>query len=166
MLIEAKQLIGLPVAAEDTQSKIGKVFQVLIDPENGRVLGFEVVSGGIFAPKRVLSITDVREWDPNGIVTATIENLVDPQEIIRINEIIKKNIYFLGMKAKTENGKGLGVVDDLLIDTETESVVKYYLKDLINSRVLTADKVTKIDKHIIFSDDIAEIPPGAAGVTA
>jgi len=167
MFIEAKKIIGLPVAAVDTESKIGEISQILIEPENGTLLGFLVKAGGIFAAKKVLSVVDVRDWDPNGLVTESIDNLVPPSEIVRIKEVLDKNIILIGMPAKTESGKSLGSVEDLLIDTDTSCVVKYYLKDLLgNARVLSSDKVIKIDKAVIFSDDIAEIPPGAAGVAA
>lgn len=166
MFIEARKLIGLPVAAMDTQSKIGEIRQILVDPENGRLLGFEIATGGILNPKKILATTDIRDWDPNGIVTASIDNLVESKEVVRIKEVLDRKIFLIGMKAKTESGKGLGMVEDLLIDTDTECVAKYYLKDLLGkARILTADKVIKIDRQIIFADDTAEIPPGAAGVT-
>lgn len=172
MMIEAKKLIGLPVAAIDTQSKIGEISQILIDPNNGNLMGFIVSTRGsanwqIFAPKKILSITDIRDWDPNGIVTASIDNLVEKKEIVRIKEILDNKIFLLGMSAKTESGKNMGVIDDLLIDTENQSVQKYYLRDLLgNSRIFLSNKVLKINKVIVFSDDVAEPPTGAAGAVA
>lgn len=175
MFIEAKKLIGLPVAALDAQSKIGEIREILVDPENGRLLGFLIQGGGIFAAKKVLSIVDVREWDPKAIVTESIENIVEPNEIVRIKEVLVKNIILMGMKAKTESGQSLGEVDDLLIDTETQSVVKYYLKDLLGkNRILTSDQVVKIetkglpfgDKNIVFADDVSEPTGGAVETQA
>ena len=167
MFIEAKKLIGLPVAATDTQSKVGEIRQILVDSSNGNLLGFLVSSGGIFSPKKVLSMSDIRDWDPAGLVTDSIENLVEPKEIIRIKEVLDKKINLLGIKAKTESGKSLGIVEDLLIDTDGQCVAKYYLKDILGkARVLSTDKVIKIDKQIVFSDDIVAVPPGAAGAVA
>jgi uncharacterized protein YrrD len=167
MFIEAKKLIGLPVAAVDTQSKIGEIRQILIDPQNGNLMGFLVSLGGLLSPKKVLSAVDIREFDPNGIVTESSANLVEPKEIVRVNDIIKKKIFLIGMSAKTESGKSLGNVEDLLIDTDTSCVAKYYLKDLLGkSRVLGSDKVVKVDKQIIFADDVVEIPGGVQGVAA
>ena len=175
MFIEARKLINLPVAASDTQTKIGEIREILTDPEGGQLLGFLVSNGGIFSAEKALSVTDVRDWDPQGIVTETIENLVDPQEIVRLKNALDKKVFLLKMKAKTESGKSLGEVEDFLIDTDTQSVVKYYLKDILgNRRILTADKVSRIetkglpfgDKAVIFVDDVNEIPPDAAGATA
>lgn len=164
MFIQARKLIGLPIAAVDASSKVGEIANIVIDPVNGQVLGFLIKTGGIFSPAMALSIVDVREWDPNGLVTSSIDNLINPNEIVRIKTIISNKIDLLKMSAKTESGKSLGQVEDLLINTDTTSVAKYYLKDLLgNSRVLPADKVIKIDKHIIFADDVGELGGGVVG---
>lgn len=167
MFIEAKKIIGLSVAAIDEQAKVGTITDILVEPENGNVLGFLVSPGGLLSPKKALSIVDVTDWDPKGIVTRSVENLVPPQEIVRINEILQKRIQLLGMKAKTESGKNLGEVENFLIDSETQSVTKYYLRDILgNRKIFSSDKVSRIDKKIIFSDDVIEPPQGAVGAPA
>lgn len=168
MQIEAKKLIGLPIAANDTQSKIAEIEKILVDPNNGNVLGFLVRPGGFFSLRKVISAVDIREWDPNGIVTETINNLVGEDEIVRIKEVLDQDIDLFTMKAKTKSGKRLGAVEDFLIDTATSCVMKYYLNDLVSgSKVFPADKVIKIEKNvIIFEDDTAEIPAGAQGAAA
>ena len=166
MFIEAKKLINLPVASYDTGAKVGAIRQIVVDPENGKVLGFIVKTEGLFSPSLALSIIDIAEWDPNGLVTTSIDNLIPPKEIIHFNEIHLKDINLFQMSAKTEDGKKLGAVEDFLIDTDTQIVAKYYLKDLFNkSLVLPAEKVVKIDKQIIFADDVGELPTGVQGAT-
>ena len=160
MMIEATKLINLPVAAEDTLAKAGEIRQIVIDPENGRVLGF-LVSGGIFSKPLALSIVDIKFWDPQGLVTTYEKNLVPPSEIVRIKVVLDKKINLLNLPAQTESGKPLGRVEDFLIDTETECIVKYYLRDLLGkSRIMPADKVISIDKTIVFTDDEGEITSG------
>lgn len=167
MIIEAKKLIGLPVAAMDVRAKVGVVSEVLIAPENGKLLGFLVKVPGFFAPQKALTVSDIKNWDPKGLVTDSFENIVDPDEIVRIKEVLDKKIILIGLKAKTQSGKNLGVVDNFLVDTETETVIKYYLKDLLGkSRIFTADKVIAIDKEILFSDDVNVPPTSAQGAVA
>lgn len=164
MFIEATKLIGLPIGARDTQEKVGAIRQILVDPQNGQLLGFLIQIEGLFAPQKALSVIDVIDWDPNGLVTESIDNLVDPAEIVRLKKLIDQRTYFLGMRAKTESGISLGEVENFLINTETQSVTKYYLKDLLGrSRIFSSDKVSRIDKEIIFVDDVVEPPTGAVG---
>lgn len=153
MFIEALQLIGLPVAAEDSLSKIGAICQIIIDPASGRVLGF-LVSVGFWGDKKALSIMDIKFWDPNGLVTANAENLVEPAEIIRLKQVLDLGINLLKMPARTESNKSLGRVENFLIDTEAQVVVKYYLRGLLGqTRVMPTAKIIRIDKEIVFTDD-------------
>ena len=153
MLIEATKLIGLPVAAEDILSKIGVIRQIIVNPENGQLMGFLVLTG-FFSPAKVLSIIDIKFWDKDGIITELEENLVDQDEIVRIHKVLQDKTDLFQMPAQTESGKSLGIIENFLIDTETGSVIKYFLKDMLGqNRVMPADKVIKIDKNIIFKDD-------------
>lgn len=158
MMIEAKKLINLPIAAVDGLRKIGSVYQIIVNPETGQLMGF-LVSLGLFSKPKVLSFLDIKFWDENGLVTELEENLVEIDEIVRIKNVLNQKINLLEMSAKTESGKSLGLVENFLIETETGTVVKYYLKDLLGtSRIMPADKVIKIEKTIIFSDDEEKIP--------
>jgi len=162
MLIQATKIIGLPVAAIDTQSKIGEVKKIVIDPENGSVLGMVVAPTGFFAKQKILSSQDIIDFDKNGIVTKSDENLLDTHEVIRIEKILANNIKIIGQKAITSSKNRLGTINDILIDLDTLAIVKYYISGLFQERILTSDKLVKITKDaLIFSDDtIEQIPSG------
>lgn len=162
MFVEAIKLINLPLAAEDTLSKIGTIRQIFVDHENGHILGF-LLAKGFFSPAKVITIKDIKYWDLNGLVTETEENIVNIDDIVRIKKIFENEINLFDIPAETESGKKLGTVNNFLIDTDAEMIVKYYLEDLFGDmRVMPADKVIKIDKKIIFADDEAEIESGIA----
>ena len=97
------------------------------------------------------------------VVLSKNPSLVDPEEIIRLQEVLAKEIDLLGLPAETASGKSLGVVENFLVDSETQAVVKYYLRDLLGqSRVMDAGKVIRIDKTIVFADDESEVKSGVA----
>ncbi|MEI6040002.1 MAG: PRC-barrel domain-containing protein [Candidatus Berkelbacteria bacterium] len=153
MITQASKLIHLPVAAEDALSKVGIIKDIIVDPETGVLLGFLVIVG-LFTPAMALSVRDIKFWDQDAIITASEENLVNPAEIIRIKHVLDQKINLMNLPAETENGKSLGFVEDFIIDTETESVTAYHLRDLLGStRIIPADKVIKIDQKIIFQND-------------
>jgi uncharacterized protein YrrD len=161
MLIEAQKIIGLPIASLAEQAKIGEIKVVFVDLETAIVLGFGVRQG-YFSKRKVVSLLDVKEWDPNGMVINSEEDLVLPEEIIRIQQIISNNDYLIGKIAETESGKKLGQVINFLIETETGAVTKFYLEDLLgNARIFPKEKVVRIDKTIVFTDDEGEVKSGA-----
>lgn len=159
MLIQTSNLIGLPVGALDSQKKIGTVKKIIIDPDNGGFLGFEIKARGFFNKNKILSIVDVSEFDRHGLVTRSEENLVDSTEIIRVDKVLKRKIKVLGTKAITESKQYLGKINDLLIDIDSSMIVKYYIKGLWQDRILPANKVIKITAGaVIFAEDAIEEP--------
>lgn len=160
MLIQATTILNLSVAATDTQSKIGDIEKIIINPENGEVLAFVVKPLGFFKKNKILSREDILDIDKNGIVVKSEENLIDAKEIVKVKEIIDKKTFILGQKAITESKKSLGKISDLLIDTNTLTVNKYYTQGFLAERIFPADKVVKITPQaVVFSDDVINITP-------
>lgn len=168
MLIQSSTILALPVAAMDSQGKVGHVKQIVIDPENGTLLGYSVKPIGLFTKDKILSQQDVVEIDKNGIVIRSEDDLLEPEEIIRINKIIKSNVGIIGQDSFTESKKFLGKVFDYILDTETQSIVKYYIRNIFDEKIFPQEKVVEINKRgIFFSNDVIEQiskvePEGAA----
>lgn len=162
MLIQASTILNLPVAATDTHSAIGRVRQIVINPENGTLLGFVVKPLGFFSKEKILSEQDMVEIDKNGIVTKSEENLVESSEVVRIAKVLKVNINIIGQNAITESKKNLGKIYDYVLDTEMQLISKYYIHSMLAEKILPHDKVVKIDKKaVVFSDDVIEQTPQA-----
>lgn len=154
MLFQATSLIGLPIGCQETRSKIGEILQIIINPEKGSLLAFLVKPLGFFSSPKLLSPVDVIEYDKAGIVCKSHEDLALPKEIVRAKKILDSGIKILGINARTTSGTKLGKVEDFLINTETSNVTKYYLKNWFETRIISADKVIKIDRTgLIFDDD-------------
>ena len=162
MLILASTILNSPVASIESQSKIGAVKKIIIDPNTGEIIAFGVAPTGFFVSDKALSAKDVLDVDKNGVVTNTQENLVEVDEIVRIKELQKERITIIGQKAVTESKKNLGNIYDYLIETDTLIILKYYIKSLFDERILPNDKVIKIDKNaVVFSNDVIEQTPQA-----
>ena len=156
MFLQGKKLLNLPVAAMATQSKVGTVRKILVDPQGGRLIGF-LVQQGFLAPGRVLSHHDVVSYDPQGLVVNDPTNLLPIDDIVRAKEVMDQRIYILGMRAYTESGKFLGRVTDFVLSTDIAMVVKYHVVGILGLRILPAEKVVEISKKgVIFSDDVEE----------
>lgn len=156
MQILTSQTANLPLAQTSTQSKVGKVLNPVFEPSSGKILGFQV-SVSLFQKPKIVSISDIVSLDKTALVISDENSILDEEEIIRIAEILKSGITVLDQKAQTEGGQNLGKVSDILIDTATLSITKFYLRGLLQERILSFDKVSKITKEaVIFKDDVLE----------
>lgn len=166
MLLEASEILNKPVLTLGDNISLGKISEIIVDPENGHISGFLISQ--LFAQPQVVAETEVLDLTKTGLIVASEDALAKPSDIIKIQEILSKGIKILNARAETESKKALGKVENFLIDTESASVVKFYIRGGIfsPSLVLPSDKVIKIEKgKIIFSDDLTESPKATQAVT-
>lgn len=162
MLISALELKNGDIISLESGSTIGRTREPIVDPHNGKVLAFDVRVG--FLTKRViLSSTDIIEWQHNALIVYGMNVLVEPTEIKRVFDLIKKRVRIIGKKALTQKGIKLGRVEDVYIDSTTGMIAKYNISHHIfanfieEGRIIPANLVVKIDKKgIIFKDSVAE----------
>ena len=155
----------------ETGESIGQIREPIVDPENGKVLAFDVRSG-FLSERLILSSHDIIEWQKQALIVYGAKVLVKPEEIKRVLDLIKKRSRILGKRALTKKGIYLGRVDDLYLDATSGMVAKYSLKThllmnfLEEGRILPASMVVKIDKKgIIFKDSVAEGDKSKTGET-
>jgi len=159
MLLEAKSVLGLPVATLEEKQKIGTIKKIFVDRKNAKVLGFLIhVEGFIFGRNLFLSESDILDIDKNGVVTRTKENFIDPKEVMRVKRILTEHFSLFGLSATTRSEKRLGKISNFVINTNTLQVVKFYIRGLFENRIVDYKKVYKITKkQIIFKNDIDPI---------
>lgn len=155
MLIEAKNILDLPIATIDEKAKIGLVKQIVVDKKNAKVLGFIVhINSFLFGKNLFLSESDVLDIDSNGLTTQNKENLIDPQEVMRVKKIIDERFNIFGLDAITKSKKRLGKISNFVIETQTLQIVKFYINTMFENKIINFDKVYKITKkEIIFEED-------------
>ena len=161
MLLQASQIVGLPVGATDTQAKIGTVDQVVVDPDSGTLLGF-IVKTGLFG-RKVLSYHDVTGIDHAAVLVRSEDVILPSEEVAPIDKALRDKRPLIGQKVVTEGGTKLGRVVDLVINTDTGLATKLYISHLLEERIVPADKVVKVTKeHVIVKDDVV-LGRGAVG---
>lgn len=156
MLIQASNLIGFPIASIEEKRKIGIVKAIVVEKNTLKILGFMVSKGlSIFEKNLFLSNIDILDIDKYAVVTRTIENLVNPEEIVKVRNILNKKFNIFGLRASDKNKQFIGKVTDFIIDKETLSIIKFYIHNFWQDRILEANNIIKItNKEIIFDNGI------------
>ena len=154
MLLQASQIVGLPVGATDTQARVGTVSRVVVDPDSGQLLGFGVKTGFIGGEK-VLSFHDVTAIDHAAVLVRDPEHILPAQEVAPIKKALAERRQLLGQRVVTEGGTNLGKVTDLVLHTDTAMVAKLYVSHLLEERIIPLEKVVKVTKdRIVVKDDV------------
>ncbi|MDO8513804.1 MAG: hypothetical protein Q7S37_04855 [bacterium] len=157
MLILATKLFRAPIVTPSA-GKLGELGNPIVNPSDAHLLAFHVLPSTLFGRKKIISITDIIVLDPKIVLINSPESIIDSQEIIRVKESADQQISLLKTKAYTKSKVYLGRVEDIVIDSETNMIIKYYIKHIIQSRILPADKVVETKHNKIIFDDTVIAP--------
>jgi len=148
MLIELSKLEGMPVGALEEGALAGRVWKVLVAPDELKVVGLAVRTGRLswLWPKiLVVAFVDVVDIDKNGVAVKSRESLTEPDEIVRLKEILKYKFSLLGLPAVSKSGERLGRVTDALAETDTGALSRLYVRKFLDSRVFERAQVVKMN---------------------
>jgi sporulation protein YlmC with PRC-barrel domain len=141
------ETIGLPIITT-SGDRAGNVFDIIINPENGKLVGLLMApSGG-----KVLAPLDIIYWNDR-IEIHSAEDILEAEEIQMVHHCLKKNIRIYGNKVMTKSGEYLGRVIDFAVHN----------KLFVLTRIVVAKSVfglIKYNKRIIAHKDILEIKRG------
>lgn len=147
-----------PVGALEGTRKIGVIGPPIFNAENGTLLGCWVHTG-IFSNK-VLPWNAVREIDERGVVTASINELVEPSEVIRIEEALKARRPILGQRAIKESGERVGSIVDVSIDPTQGMLSKLHVKGGLGTLDVPRSKIVevRVDAVVIETEEKVKEP--------
>ena len=155
MLSLVSQLVGRSVITLDEAEPLGVLRDPIIDPANGKVVGYFIGHGPLFWQQDILASDDIAGYDETRVVVHRNDVIRVAKEEPKIREILDHKIAVLGANVLTESGQHLGRANDLLLDTELSMVIKYYVHGLMQDRIISAEHVIAIDKRGIIVDDVA-----------
>lgn len=170
MLKLSDSLIGRPVMSLRTGQQAATTTSAIINPNNLKIEGFYCADK--FSRKElVLLYQDIRDVIPQGLVVNDHDVLADPDELVRLKEVMSIRFELIGKQVATLSKQRLGKVSDFSVEVETMYVQKLYasrgiLKGLTKGNlVIDRSQINEItDKNIIVNDplDAATVPAGAA----
>lgn len=160
MLVMNSRLIGAPVLSVQAGGPIGRIVDAIVDPDNLSVIAFHVDGPPINKQQNILDVRSVREYSSYGFVIDDIDELVSPDDVIRINNILKLNFNLLSLKVETKKGSKLGKVQDFTLTSEDfiiqQIIVKRPMIKSLNDPELTIPRseiVEITDYKIIVKEE-------------
>ena len=130
MLKLHETLIDVPVLSLRTGGRVGTATKLIINPNNLKVVGW-FVDDRFDSDSLILLADDVREISSKGIIIDDHEVLSEPEELIRLKEILEINYDLMGKKVVSENGKKYGKVTDYSVETGGLVIKKIYASQSI-----------------------------------
>lgn len=161
-----RDLTGLAVIDIRDGKKLGTVGDTVVSPDDGRLLGFVIKSGGLLNnDESVVEIDDVRSIGADAIT-------VEGDEIIHGAEATNEAFQdarsgdraLIGRKVVTQGGSLLGQVADVVISEEERRVTGLLLGGGIFEKgdALPADRIASVGPDVVVVTDEQAEPTGTS----
>lgn len=171
MLVLSNSLLNKPIMSLRTGGAVGKTISAIIDPKNLKIEGF--FAEDYFEKRTSILLTqDVRDLLNQGFVVDDHEALTDPEELVRLHDLLDLNFQLVGKQVVTTSKEKVGKVTDFAAESTTLYVQKLYvgqsLLKSLNTGQLSIDRnqiVEITNKKIVIQEILkptkAAVPVGA-----
>jgi sporulation protein YlmC with PRC-barrel domain len=155
---EYRSIIGTPILHFDEGTLLAFIKDVVIDPDTGKIEAFWVKPLTVPISDAVIQSQDILEWKKN-IYIKNESVISEPADIIRISDILAKQIYIIGNRVQNEAGDSYGRVYSIDFKTDTFYIRQIYVQKsilgLINydGRIFSFDNIIEITPSAIIIDD-------------
>lgn len=129
MLVSANRLIGTPILSMQATAQIATVESAIVDPDTLKIIAF-ALGGGVVgkSPAYILDVKSIREYSRYGMVIDSIDELVEPDDVIRISQVLGLNFSLIDLKVETKKGSKLGKITDYTVTDDNFTVQQIIVK--------------------------------------
>jgi sporulation protein YlmC with PRC-barrel domain len=163
--------LNQPVLSLRTGTVVAVTTTPIINPNNLKIEGFYCEDSVERGKTLVLLYQDIRDLLAQGFVIDDHDVLVEPNELVRLQDILKLNFTIFGKPVITASKSRLGKVNDFAVDTNTMYIQKLYVsQSMLKSFTggnLGVDRTQIIeinDKRIVINDLDATVPAHAGAI--
>ena len=155
------RIIGTPILSVQAGGPIATIKSAIIDPNDLKILGFHLEGPLVNrAEARILDVRSIREYSQLGMVIDNIEELVTPDDVIKIQNVLELNFDLINLKVRTKKGTKLGHIIDYTLTSEDfivqQIIVRRPLvKSLVDPELTISRKeiVEITDYEVIIKDE-------------
>lgn len=122
----SNSLINLPVMSLRTGGLVAMAKQIIINPNNLKIEGWHCEDQ--FNKQNLILLTkDVRDIVPQGLAIDDYDKLSDPNDLVRLRDILELNFNLIGNLVVTDSKRRLGKVSDYAADMDSLYIRKIYI---------------------------------------
>jgi uncharacterized protein YrrD len=159
---KSQQFKSLAVISLDEGREIGRIRDLVINPQTSEVAAIIVQRRGLFGEQKVIPYTRVVSVGNNALTVQKMANAERITSLPQILGLVKEDVRLKGVRVISESGVALGHVEEFYVDTATGKITAFEVggapgEGLMKGRaVLPAREVRTIGKDILIVRNGAE----------
>lgn len=136
-----------------TGGEIAQTTRAVVDPARLQVLAYELAGPLLAAKPMLLRVVDVREFSDIGMIVDSIDELVEPTDVIKLDKIYRLQFNPVGMRVISTTRKAIGRVHSYTIDTEGFYIIQLAVKPTLLTRIREAELLIHRSQVREINDD-------------
>lgn len=139
-----------------TGTQVGMAVRHIVDPRRLNIVAFYCEGPLIDFNPAILHTSDIREFSSIGLIVDSADNIMPPDDLVRLKEILDYAFDLEGMPVVEEGGHKLGKVGGYTVDSDSFFIVKLQVRPTLlqsfGRAELLIDRTQIIeinDKHIL-----------------
>lgn len=146
------RLIGAPILSVQAGGAIAAVTVPVVNPDNLKIIALQLEGPIINASNYILDTASVREYSHLGMVIDDADELVGPEDVVKIKDVLALNFSLIGLKVETKKGSKLGKVLDYTF-TDNDFVVQQIIVKRPTIKAFIDPELTISRKEIVEITD-------------
>jgi sporulation protein YlmC with PRC-barrel domain len=171
MLQLSNTLLNRPVLSLQTGTAIATAISPIINPNNLKIEGF-YCDDRASKQQLILLSQDIRDVIPQGIVVNDHASLSEPDELVRLKDVLALHFSLLGKPVETVSKQKVGKVTDFATEISSMYIQKLYVSQSVfksftgGSLSVDRTQINEITNRRIIVNDLEAKVPARAGALA
>lgn len=153
-MLKGREILSLPVVTLDDRKEIGEVKDIIYNPVESKILGYLIDAGGWFTEARGFPHSELIRLEEDCLVIKNESVIKKISQISEIKDAIDAKADIRGFKVECEDGKCMGVIQDLLLDENSWQITGYEISDGVIQDLLDGRTSISNEGISIFSDKV------------
>jgi len=155
MVLEVSQLLGASIRLTNDK-KLATVDRVIFDGGRAQIAGFQTSQRAVLTKFGRLDFVDTLAVERGEIIIDSEKSI--QKDLKPFDQLRRHYGSVLGVTAKTESGRKIGKITDLVIDADTGLIVRFYLGQFLHERIIPRQFLVSITPKQIVFKDIVDAP--------
>lgn len=151
------ELIGKAIVSADRGEKMGRVADVLVDPDGGRLAGL-VVRNGLLRREAVLPYEDVNVLGQDAVVARSRDAVTGAAEWRKRAVQARRSMGLRNRRVITRAGREVGTISDVYIDEQSGRVDGYEVATQAFAGLVQRHTRLPFSNDLAIGDDAVVVP--------
>jgi uncharacterized protein YrrD len=153
MLLTIKNMLGAPVMSLQTGQPLAKLGAPIVNPNNLKIVAFYVGGPMVGFSPAVLFSEDIREFGEVGAIVDSSDNILSPEGMVRLSEVISYGFVLDGIHVVDEQNHKLGRVENYVLSPDDFMIQQLYLKPTMMKSLKVAHLTVGRDQIVAIDND-------------